>query len=115
MNEFGWVPVFVLIGVVLLAGVVYLAYSRKATHAVRKQIQPDVGQRREKQNDQYWSEIAARRSTESAAAWAAWKADPTTENLERRRRADDAEIEAIGLAQAAAEDHFGTAGLFRDE
>ena len=115
MSEAGWVLVFVLVGVVLLAGVVYLTYFRQATHAVKKQRKPEAGQRREKQNDQYWSDLAAQRSKESAAAWAAWKADPTPENLERRRRTDDAEIEAIGLAQAAAEDHFGTAGLFRDE
>ncbi len=113
MNEVGW-ALIILTGVVL-AGVVYLTFFRKAMHPVRKQGKPETGQRSEKQNDQYWSELAARRSAESAAAWAAWKADPTPENLERRWRADEAENEAIGQAQAAAEDHFGTAGLFRDE
>ena len=115
MSPAGWALVFVVPGVLLLAGVVYVAWFRTSMHLVRQQQKPPEGKRTEKQNDEYWQGLARRRSEESAAAWAAWKADPTPKNLERRRRADAAETEAIGRAHAAGEDHFGTAGMFLDE
>ena len=115
MTPAGWTLVFVVSGALLLAGFVYVAWFRASMHPVRQQQKPPEGKRTEKQNDEYWQELARRRAKESAAAWAAWKADPTPENLERRRRADVAETEAIGNANAASEDHFGIAGVFRDE
>ena len=115
MSSTGWVLVFVVAGVLLLAGVVYVAWFRTSMHPVRQQQKPPEGNRTEKQNDEYWQELARRRAEESGDAWAAWKADPTPENLDRRRRADAAETEAVGNANAASEDHFGIAGVFRDE
>ena len=115
MSSTGWVLVFVVPGVLLLAGVAYVVWFRTSMHPVRQQQKPPEGNRTEKQNDEYWQELARRRAEESADAWAAWKADPTPENLDRRRRADAAETEAVGNANAASEDHFGIAGVFRDE
>ena len=115
MSPAGWALVFVVPGVLLLAGVVYVTWFRMSMHPVRQQQKPPEGKRTEKQNDEYWQELARRRAEESAVALAAWKADPTPENLERRRSADAAETEAIGNANAASEDHFGIAGVFRDE
>ena len=115
MSSAGWTLVFVVSGVLLLAGAVYVAWFRTSMHPVRQQQKPPEGTRTEKQNDEYWQELARRRADGSAAAWAAWNANPTPENLERRRLADAAEIEAIGNAQAASEDHLGIAGVFRDE